>query len=59
MKWLLAPLFFLLLTFSASAANVRIKDLVEVDGVRGNDLVGYGLVIGLDGYVSRKRLYSE
>ena len=49
MKWLLAPLFFLLLTFSASAANVRIKDLVEVDGVRGNDLVGYGLVVGLNG----------
>ena len=31
------------------AAPVRIKDLVEFDGVRGNDLVGYGLVVGLDG----------
>ncbi len=30
-------------------AAVRIKDLVEVEGVRGNDLVGYGLVVGLDG----------
>ncbi len=49
MKWLLTPLFFFLLTFSESAANVRIKDLVEVDGVRGNDLVGYGLVVGLNG----------
>ena len=29
--------------------TVRIKDLVEFDGVRGNDLVGYGLVVGLDG----------
>jgi len=28
---------------------VRLKDLVEFDGVRGNDLVGYGLVVGLDG----------
>ncbi|NPD17769.1 flagellar basal body P-ring protein FlgI [Xinfangfangia sp. D13-10-4-6] len=28
---------------------VRIKDLVEIDGVRGNDLVGYGLVVGLNG----------
>ena len=27
----------------------RIKDLVEIEGVRGNDLVGYGLVVGLDG----------
>ena len=33
----------------AEAAPVRIKDLVEFDGVRGNDLVGYGLVVGLNG----------
>nr|WP_245190938.1 flagellar basal body P-ring protein FlgI [Jannaschia formosa] len=33
----------------ARAQSVRIKDLVEFDGVRGNDLVGYGLVVGLDG----------
>ncbi|MBL9059636.1 MAG: flagellar basal body P-ring protein FlgI [Mangrovicoccus sp.] len=31
------------------AAEVRIKDLVSFDGVRGNDLVGYGLVVGLNG----------
>lgn len=30
-------------------AEVRIKDLAEFDGVRGNDLVGYGLVVGLNG----------
>ena len=29
--------------------SVRIKDLVEFDGVRSNDLVGYGLVVGLAG----------
>ena len=33
----------------AFANKVRIKDLVEFDGVRGNDLVGYGLVVGLNG----------
>lgn len=33
----------------AFAGPVRIKDLVEFDGVRGNDLVGYGLVVGLNG----------
>lgn len=44
-------LFFMAATMIAShaAAQVRIKDLVEYDGVRGNDLVGYGLVVGLDG----------
>lgn len=33
----------------AQASPIRIKDLVEFDGVRGNDLVGYGLVVGLNG----------
>jgi len=33
----------------AAAEPIRIKDLVEFDGVRGNDLVGYGLVVGLNG----------
>lgn len=36
-------------TSSAIGAEARIKDLVEFDGVRGNDLVGYGLVVGLNG----------
>ena len=31
------------------ASPIRIKDLVEFDGVRQNDLVGYGLVVGLNG----------
>lgn len=39
----------LLLPGLAFAGPVRIKDLVEFDGVRGNDLVGYGLVVGLNG----------
>lgn len=38
-----------LLATTAGAGSIRIKDLVEFDGVRGNDLVGYGLVVGLNG----------
>ncbi|SMO74851.1 flagellar basal body P-ring protein FlgI [Paracoccus laeviglucosivorans] len=34
---------------TAHAVPIRIKDLANVDGVRGNDLVGYGLVVGLNG----------
>ena len=30
-------------------ANVRIKELAAVQGVRSNQLLGYGLVVGLDG----------
>lgn len=40
---------FLLLPSMSFATPIRIKDLVEFDGVRGNDLIGYGLVVGLNG----------
>ncbi|NIY79332.1 flagellar basal body P-ring protein FlgI [Celeribacter sp. HF31] len=48
-KLLSSLLFALLLALPAAANPIRIKDLVEFDGVRGNDLVGYGLVVGLNG----------
>jgi flagellar P-ring protein precursor FlgI len=32
-----------------SVGAVRIKDLAEIRGVRGNQLVGFGLVVGLQG----------
>ena len=32
-----------------SAQAERIKDLTSISGVRSNQLVGYGLVVGLDG----------
>lgn len=41
--------FVLTLAHPAAATPVRLKDLVEFDGVRSNDLVGYGLVVGLNG----------
>lgn len=37
------------LLLSGPAAAERIKDLASVAGVRSNPLVGYGLVVGLDG----------
>ena len=47
MRQLLIPILALLLS-SASWAD-RIKDLTSVAGVRSNQLVGYGLVVGLQG----------
>src|SRR5512138_4026107 len=35
--------------FVVPAHAERVKDLATVAGVRGNQLVGYGLVVGLDG----------
>jgi flagellar P-ring protein precursor FlgI len=37
----------MLIAFPAEAA--RIKDIADVEGVRGNQLTGYGVVVGLDG----------
>ena len=33
----------------AADAKSRIKDIVSFEGVRANELVGYGLVVGLNG----------
>lgn len=39
----------LLLLAAGPAQAVRIKDMASFKGVRGNQLVGYGLVVGLNG----------
>ncbi|MHB8346865.1 MAG: flagellar basal body P-ring protein FlgI [Acidiferrobacterales bacterium] len=39
----------LLLVAAGSASADRIKDLTTLAGVRSNHLIGYGLVVGLDG----------
>lgn len=46
---LLAVLMMVVVPITASSAPVRLKDIVEFDGVRSNDLVGYGLIVGLNG----------
>ncbi|HNU76063.1 MAG TPA: flagellar basal body P-ring protein FlgI, partial [Deltaproteobacteria bacterium] len=42
-------LIFFLLFASTDVLAVRVKDLVEIQGVRENRLAGYGLVVGLNG----------
>ena len=37
------------LSAASSARAERIKDLVSIQGVRSNQLIGYGIVVGLDG----------
>ena len=48
MKPIITLCFVLLFQASVSVAE-RIKDITTVAGVRSNQLVGYGLVVGLDG----------
>ena len=49
MTRLLTAIALSLLLAGAALANPRIKDIADVEGVRDNQLVGYGLVVGLDG----------
>jgi len=42
-------LALLILLFPLEVFAARLKDLMEVEGVRGNYLVGYGVVVGLKG----------
>ena len=47
----------LAMTFGASPAPAatRLKELVSLEGVRDNQLIGYGLVVGLNGTGDRKQ----
>jgi flagellar P-ring protein FlgI len=47
---LLRPIILLILLVASlsATAQVRIKDIASVEGVRENQLVGYGLVVGLN-----------
>jgi len=49
------PVFALLAPGLAAAQSVRIKDIADVEGVRDNQLVGYGLIVGLPGTGDRLR----
>src|SRR5215467_8805948 len=43
------PLLLVALSIATNARAERIKDLASIQGVRPNQLIGYGLVVGLDG----------
>lgn len=47
MRFLLAAVLATLIAGQANAAS-RLKDLTDVEGVRENQLIGYGLVVGLN-----------
>jgi flagellar P-ring protein precursor FlgI len=48
----------LLATVSSTFAGVRIKDITDLEGARSNQLVGFGLVVGLKGTGS-KGLFTQ
>jgi flagellar P-ring protein precursor FlgI len=48
-KKIVAAAAILAITLQPACALSRVKDLVAVEGIRDNMLVGYGLVVGLNG----------
>ena len=55
LRLFLAAVATAVLMTGAGRAESRIKDLADVEGVRENMLIGYGLVVGLDGTGDRIR----
>ncbi len=49
----------LLAIFVSNSYAERIKDLVSIAGVRSNQLLGYGLVVGLDGTGGKTRFTRQ
>src|SRR6266436_5182847 len=54
----LLSFFILIAALSSSGAGTRVKDLVMVAGARDNQLVGYGLVVGLVGDGDKNPIYT-
>ena len=52
-------LFISLLVLTTQANAQRIKDLADVAGVRSNQLIGYGLVVGLPGTGERSEEHTS
>lgn len=48
-KIILAVWIFICVLFSQNTYAARIKDLASIKGIRGNQLTGYGLIVGLNG----------
>lgn len=53
--YFLSAIIIILLFIPDGFAQSRIKDIVSFEGVRSNQLLGYGLVVGLDGTGDRMR----
>jgi flagellar P-ring protein precursor FlgI len=49
LRLLALTLVSLTMAWPAAAQSIRIKEIASVQGVRSNQLTGYGLVVGLDG----------
>jgi flagellar P-ring protein FlgI len=54
-RFALLGVFLFQVPITAEAAAVRLKELVSLGGVRDNQLIGYGIVVGLKGTGDRQQ----
>lgn len=59
MNWLTRSFIILTVLVSLPSYGERIKDVAMVEGVRENQLVGYGLVVGLPGTGEKSRYTQQ
>ena len=57
-KWISCLLVLVSVSFS-DAQGVRLKDIANLRGVRDNQLIGYGIVVGLNGTGDSKLEYTS
>lgn len=59
-EWVLFAVTILttVLIVESSPASSRLKDIVSIKGVRENQLIGYGLIVGLKGTGDSKKEYT-
>lgn len=50
-------LILLCLTLWGESAPLRVKEIVSIEGVRDNQLLGYGLVVGLNGTGDKRQTF--
>ncbi len=62
-RWAIVGVAFVLLAlvlgFVPVHAQTRVKDVATVEGARDNQLIGYGLVAGLDGQGDSDKLFTQ
>lgn len=58
-NFILIQLIVVIVACALSAKAARLKDIANIRGVRSNQLVGYGLVVGLSGTGDSKTEYTE
>ena len=57
--FLVVQLLLIIFACALSAHAARLKDIANIRGVRNNQLVGYGLVVGLSGTGDSKSEYTD